>query len=242
MLEDQLSKSPVPENTPFQGVPFVVKEELCHMAGVPFSMGSRLSENMVLDYDSELMLRFRQAGLVPVGTTTLPELGFAPTSEAVLYGPTHNPWKKGFSVGGSSGGSAACVAAGITPIGYGNDGGGSIRIPASSCGLVGLKPSRGRIPTGPDNGELLSGIGVEFALTRSVRDTAALLDAVAGPDAGCPYWSERPPQPYYESMQLPPRRLRIAWTSQPTMHVDVHPDYTRRPEPEDIVKILASNG
>ena len=142
------------------------------------------------------MARFRRAGLVLAGTTQTPEFGYNPTTETTAFGPVHNPWDLGRSPGGSSGGSGAAVAAGIVPIAHANDGGGSIRIPASCNGLVGLKPSRDRIPSGPDYGDLLCGLACEFVLTRSVRDTAAMLDAVAGPDIGAPGHPIPPARPY----------------------------------------------
>ena len=142
---------------PFQGVPFLIKELMCHAAGVPLDFGSRLAQGVVFQHDTELMARFRRAGLVLVGTTQTPEFGYNPTTETVLHGPVHNPWMRGRSAGGSSGGSAAAVAAGIVPIAHANDGGGSIRIPASCNGLVGLKPTRDRTPTGPDASDPLCG-------------------------------------------------------------------------------------
>ncbi|MFU1794467.1 amidase [Paenibacillus azoreducens] len=208
------SESVLPKG-PFTGVPFLLKDSTLHAAGVPLNSGSRLGEGMIYPYDSELMRRFRQAGLVTMGSTTAPEFGFNATTEAVLYGPTRNPWNPEKSPGGSSGGSAAAVAAGIVPLAHANDGGGSIRIPASCNGLVGLKPTRGRTPNGPDNGEVLSGLGVQFAVTKSVRDAAALLDAVAGPDSGAYAWAERPGRPFSAEAAAEPGRLRIAWTGNP---------------------------
>ncbi|WP_233455130.1 amidase [Paenibacillus elgii] len=208
------SESVLPDG-PFAGVPFLTKDSTLHAAGVPLNSGSRLGEGMVYPYDSELMRRFRQAGLVTLGSTTAPEFGFNATTEAVLYGPTRNPWNPERSPGGSSGGSAAAVAAGIVPFAHANDGGGSIRIPASCNGLVGLKPTRGRTPNGPDSGEVLSGLGVQFAVTKTVRDAAALLDAVAGPDPGAYAWAERPGRPFSVEAAAAPGRLRIAWTAKP---------------------------
>lgn len=210
---------------PFQGVPFVLKELVLHAAGVPMHMGSRLAQGLTLPHDTELMARFRRAGLVAVATTTTPEFGYNANTEPALHGPTRNPWNPERSPGGSSGGSAASVAAGIAPIGHANDGGGSIRIPAACCGLVGWKPTRGRIPTGPDYGELLNGIAIEFAVTRSVRDAAALLDAVAGPDPGCYGWAEPPGTPFLTQASSPPARLRIAWMEEPLTGVPVDPEY-----------------
>ncbi|WP_089729932.1 amidase [Candidatus Thiosymbion oneisti] len=226
VLADQARKeieAGLPEG-PFQGVPFVIKEMIAHAAGVTMQMGSRLTEGLILPHDTELMTRFRKAGLVTVATTTTPEFGFNANTEPVLHGSTRNPWNTERSPGGSSGGSAASVAAGIAPIGHANDGGGSIRVPAACCGLVGLKPTRGRIPTGPDYGELLSGIAIEFAVTRSVRDAAALLDAVAGPDPGCYGWAEPPKTPFLSQASNPPEKLRIAWMEKPLSGVPVDPE------------------
>jgi amidase len=175
-----------PPTGPFAGVPFVIKELVLHAKNVRLDSGCRLAQGMVPTADTELMARFRRAGLVLMGTTQTPELGYNPTTETVLFGPVHNPWDLTRSAGGSSGGSGAAVAAGIVPVAHANDGGGSIRIPAACNGLVGLKPTRDRTPTGPDYADPLCGLAIEFAVTRTVRDTAALLDAVAGPDVGAP--------------------------------------------------------
>ncbi|MBK5502501.1 amidase [Peribacillus sp. TH14] len=211
-------------NGPFKGVPFLIKEMALHASGIPSRMGSKLADGFVLPHDTELMARFRKAGFVTIGTTATPEFAFNATTESVLYGPSRNPWNNERSSGGSSGGSGAAVAAGIVPLAHANDGGGSIRIPASCNGLIGLKPTRGRIPTGPDMGEVLCGLGIEFALTRTMRDTAALLDAVSGPDLGCYAWAERPTTPYLKELSTPPQRLRIAWTDKPLSGVPVNPE------------------
>ena len=209
---------------PFTGVPFLIKEIVLHAKGVRCEMGSKLAQGYVPDADTELMARFRRAGLVLAGTTQTPEFGYNPTTETRAFGPVHNPWDLGRSPGGSSGGSGAAVAAGIVPVAHANDGGGSIRIPASCNGLVGLKPSRDRIPSGPDYGDLLCGLACEFALTRSVRDAAALLDAVAGPDPGAPGHPVPPARPYRELIGTPPGRLRIAWTATPASGAKVDPE------------------
>ncbi len=200
---------------PFTGVPLLIKELILHAAGVRQDMGSRLAQGTIPATDTELMARFRRAGLVLVGTTQTPELGYNPTTETVLFGPVHNPWDTGRSPGGSSGGSGAAVAAGIVPVAHANDGGGSIRIPASCNGLVGLKPTRDRIPTGPDYGDPLMGLACEFAVTRTVRDAAALLDMVAGPDVGAPSHPVPPARPFAQEVGAPTGRLRIAWTTTP---------------------------
>jgi amidase len=196
---------------PFTGVPFLLKDLVLHMAGVPTDLGCRLFRGVVFPHDTTLMARYRQAGVVALGRTNTPELGFNASTEPVLHGPTHNPWHPEFSPGGSSGGSAAAVSAGIVPVAYGNDGAGSIRIPASLCGLFGLKPTRGRTPAGPDVADGLNGLGVEHVLSRSVRDSAAMLDATLGPDVGDPYTITPPERPYLEEVGREPGRLRIAF-------------------------------
>ncbi len=198
---------------PFRGVPFLLKELVCYAAGVGFSMGSRLAQGYVPKEETELFARFRRAGLVLAGTTQTPELGYNPTTETVLFGPVHNPWKSGHSAGGSSGGSAAAVAAGIVPMAHANDGGGSIRIPAACCGLVGLKPTRDRVPLGPTLGDALAGLACELVVSRTVRDTAAALDAVAGPDVGGPAQIQAPARPYREEVGADPGSLRVAWST-----------------------------
>lgn len=200
---------------PFAGVPFVLKDLDGTAAGQPLHAGTRFlkERGYVADTDSELTVRFRAAGLVVIGRTNTPELGLVTTTEPEAWGPTRNPWDPGRSTGGSSGGSAACVAAGIVPAAHAGDGGGSIRIPASECGLVGLKPSRGRSTLGPELGEAWAGLVTRLAVTRSVRDTAALLDAVAGPGVGDPYWAPPPARPYLDAVGADPGSLRVGWTA-----------------------------
>jgi amidase len=159
-----------------------------------------------------------------MGKTNLPEFGILATTEPHAFGPTRNPWNIAHSSGGSSGGSAAAVASGMVPMAHGNDGGGSIRIPASCCGLFGLKPTRGRNPLGPDVGEAMGGLVMEHALTRSVRDSAALLDATAGPDLGDPYWAPPPARPFLQEVGADPGRLRIAFSFETPTGTPVHPD------------------
>ncbi|MEV0671598.1 amidase family protein [Mycobacterium sp. NPDC050441] len=208
-------------NGVFRGVPFALKDFAIHAAGVPTRFGSRLAgHGVAFPYDTELMTRFRAAGLGAVALTTTPEFAFNGNTEPVTQGSTRNPWDTTRSAGGSSGGSAALVAARALPIAHATDGGGSIRIPASANGLVGLKPSRGRVPVGPDASEPLSGLGAEFGLTRSVRDCAALLDAVSGPASGDKYIIRDPARPYLEELGRDPGRLRIAihtesWSGDP---------------------------
>jgi amidase len=212
---------------PFAGVPFLLKDLLCTVEGVPTSCGSRLLRDVPQTRDSEMVLRYRAAGLIFLGKTNTPEFGLLPYTEPDAFGPTNNPWDLSRTAGGSSGGSAAAVAAGMVPLASGGDGGGSIRIPASCCGLFGLKPTRGRTPTGPDVGELWRGFVQEHVLTRSVRDSAAMLDAVAGPDVGAPYWAPPSARPFLDEVPAEPGRLRVAFTSQALMGHDVHADCRR---------------
>jgi len=212
---------------PFRGVPFLLKDLICQSEGDPFHAGMRFLRDLgwKSDHDTYLAARLRDAGFVFLGKTNVPELGPLPTTEPEAYGPTRNPWSLSHSPGGSSGGSGAAVAAGFVPAAHGNDGGGSIRIPSSACGLVGLKPSRGRVSLGPDNGDLWSGCVAEHVLTRSVRDTAAILDVVAGPMPGDPYYLPAPARPFRGEVQVDPGRLRIGFmTKAPADIVPVDPD------------------
>jgi amidase len=213
-----------PPTGPFRGVPFLVKNLQTTCAGAHYTAGSRLFKGFVAPIDTELVTRFRAAGLVIVGTTNTPEFGILPTTEPELHGAARNPWDPTRSTGGSSGGSAAAVAAGLVPFAHANDGGGSIRIPASCCGLFGLKPTRGRNPMGPFVGDIMNGLVVEHAVTRSVRDSAALLDATAGADQGAPYWAPPAARPFREEVGIPPGRLRIAFTTTAPSGVPIHPD------------------
>ena len=194
---------------PFSGVPFLVKEFGMHFKGMKTSAGSRLAAGIEFDNDTELMARCKKAGLITVGTSTTPEMAFNVNSEAKVYGSTCNPWNLEHSVGGSSGGAGAGVASGMVPIAHANDGGGSIRIPAACNGVVGMKPSRGRVPTGPDSGIFLWGLAIEFAVTRSVRDSAALLDAVSAPDSGYFYTAVPPKRSFLTAALTPSDSLRI---------------------------------
>ena len=199
-----------PPDGPFVGVPFLAKDFLIFYAGIPTNAASRLFVGDVRNRDSEIVRRFKRAGLITVGKSSTSELAISAVAESVLHGPTRNPWNIELSPGGSSGGSAAAVASGIVPIAHANDAGGSIRIPAACTGLVGLKPSRGRNPLGPEHGDVWLGLVAEHVMTRSVRDSAAMLDATAGPDVGAPYFAPPPPRPFLEEVSLPPGRLRIA--------------------------------
>jgi amidase len=195
---------------PFTGVPYALKDLGALYTGAVTSYGSRLFAGAVADHDSEYTVRLKRAGLVILAKTNTPEMGLAPSTEPRLFGPTRNPWNRAHSAGGSSGGSAAAVAGGMLPMAHATDGGGSIRIPASCCGLFGLKPTRARNPMGPDAGEGWGGASVGHAVTRSVRDSAALLDVTAGPDVGDPYWAPPPAGPFLDEVGRPPGRLRIA--------------------------------
>jgi amidase len=196
----------------FTGVPFLTKDLLATIAGVRHTAGTAFQKDWVAPIDSELVRRLRRAGLVIFGVTNTPELGILPTTEPALFGPSRNPWDPSRTTGGSSGGSAAAVAAGVVPMAHGNDGGGSIRIPAACCGLFGLKPTRGRNPLGPVIGDIMHGLVVEHAITRSVRDSAALLDATEGADPGAPYVAPAKARPYAAEVGTKPGRLRIGWT------------------------------
>ncbi len=217
---------PLPDG-PLRGVPMLLKDLLATVQGVPTAFGNRMLRSVPAVRDSELVRRLRAAGVVLLGKTNTPEFGLTPYTEPEAFGPTRNPWDRSRTPGGSSGGSAAAVAAGMVPVASGGDGGGSIRIPASCCGLFGLKVSRGRTPTGPDCGELWHGFAGEHALTRSVRDSAALLDATAGEDAGAPYAAPPAPASFLGEVARPPPRLRIAFTVRPLFgasSAEVHPD------------------
>ena len=194
---------------PFAGVPFLVKDIVGATAGRRNELGSRIAAGVIAQQDSYLMTRFRQAGLVTIGRTTTPEFGTSTTTESIATGPTRNPWDTSRNAGGSSGGSGAAIAAGIVPLAHATDGGGSIRVPASVNGLFGIKPSRGRVSNGPALDEVWSGLAVQFALSRSVRDSAALLDAVHGPEAGEPYIIFPPSRPYLLEAATAPDALRI---------------------------------
>lgn len=200
---------------PLSGVPFLMKGLGLMMTGVRCAQGSALFADFVADHDSTIVSRIRRAGLVVLGTTNSPEFGLSSTTEPALFGPTRNPWNPEYSPGGSSGGSAAAVAARIVPAANASDGGGSIRIPSSNCGLVGLKVSRGRTPSGPDVGEGWGGLSNEHVVTRTVRDSAALLDATHGPAPGDPYFANPPERPFLDEVGRDPGQLRIALMTSP---------------------------
>jgi amidase len=234
------ARSEVAAEGPFRGVPFLLKDLLALLAGTCTTNGCRLYAGQIAPQDSELVRRQRAAGLVIVGKTNTPELGILPVTEPALHGPARNPWSLAHTPGGSSGGAAAAVAAGIVPMAHGNDGGGSIRIPASCCGLFGLKPTRARNPLGPFVGEGWHGMVVEHAVTRSVRDSAALLDATCGPDVGAPYVAPPPERPFLEETKREPRKLRIAVTASSLLGSTVHPDCVAAAQ--DAAKLCASLG
>ncbi|HEV7733157.1 MAG TPA: amidase [Candidatus Binatia bacterium] len=217
-----------PGSGPFHGVPFLVKDLLCSTAGDPMHMGTRFLRDVGFraPHDSFLAQKLRAAGFIILGRTNTPELGTLPATEPDAYGPTRNPWNPEHSTGGSSGGSAAAVAAGLVPAAHANDGGGSIRIPASECGLVGLKPSRGRTSFGPDVGDGMGGMVCEGTVTRSVRDTAGILDAIAGHMPGDPYTAPPPGRPYGQEVGTAPGKLRVGMLLRPpanmgTVHAEV---------------------
>ncbi|GAB3908707.1 amidase family protein [Kibdelosporangium lantanae] len=209
---------------PFAGVPFMIKDSQPMAAGVEFTIGSRALDGIRAAHDSDLMKRFRAAGLATYGVTTVPEMCLSFATESVRYGVTRNPFDPSRGVGGSSGGAAAMVAAGAVPVAHANDAAGSIRIPASCCGLVGLKPSRGRVPTGPDTGDPVFGMAYEFAVTRTVRDTAHLLDLVQGPAVGDKYTAPPPLRPYVQELTAEPGALRVALSTTAWSGVAVDPE------------------
>lgn len=214
-----------PGDGPFAGVPIVIKDIGCVMKGEPHHLGNRALK--AVDFrspvDSALYRRFREAGFVAIGRTNAPEMGSTITTEPVAYGASRNPWNLDHSTGGSSGGSAAAVAAGIVAVGHANDGGGSIRVPASECGLVGLKPSRGRVSQAPLVGESWAGATIDGVVTRTVRDTAAALDAISGYEPGDPYMAPPFVRPLLEEVGTDPGRLRIGVADRSPL-VASHPD------------------
>jgi Asp-tRNA(Asn)/Glu-tRNA(Gln) amidotransferase A subunit family amidase len=225
---------------PFAGVPFLLKDLYADYAGVRLTYGSQLFADNVPDHDSELVARYKRAGLVIFGRTASPEFGITTSTESVLFGATRNPWNLERMAGGSSGGAAAAVAAGILPAAHASDGGGSIRIPASCCGLFGLKPTRARTPAGPDAGEGWSGMSTAHVVSRSVRDSAALLDATHGADPGAPYWAPPPPRPFLDEVGAPPGRLRLALQTRTFNGAPTHPDCVAAAE--DAAKLCADLG
>jgi amidase len=230
-----------PGDGPFRGVPLLLKDLDAAVCGVPHAAGCRFLADFRPSRDSTIVERFRRAGAVIFGKTSTPELGILPFTETKLCGPTRNPWNLDVTPGGSSGGAGAAVAAGILPVAHGNDGGGSIRIPASCCGLFGLKPTRGRTPVGPDHSQLWHGFAIGHVLSRSVRDSAAMLDAIAGPEPTSPYWAPPARGPFLAEVGAPPGRLRIALTKRPFVtSVPPHPDCVAAAD--DAARLLAELG
>jgi amidase len=220
-------------DAPLRGVPFLVKDLAIPMEGEPEHEGMRAlkESDRVAPATSHLARRWQEAGLIILGRTSSPELGIMPTTEPAAYGATRNPWNTDRTPGGSSGGSAAAVASGMVPAAHASDGGGSIRIPAACCGLVGLKTSRGRTSVGPGSGEIARPLSVQFAVTRTVRDAAALLDVAAGREPGDPFVAPPPPQPYRELIGQAPPPLRIGMmTTMPGTNDPVHPDHVAATE------------
>jgi len=242
MFQDALAraKGPLPKG-PFTGVPFLLKDyRIDMMAGFPLAEGCRAWKNYIPDRDSEIVKRYLDAGLIIVGKTTVPEFCLLGTVEPELTGRTSNPWNIAYSTGGSSGGAGAAVAARMVPMASAGDGGGSIRIPSSNCGLFGLKPTRGRTPLGPDIGESWQGAAVSHVLTLSVRDSAAMLDATQGADPGAPYTIPSPDKPYIQEIKKSPGKLRIAFTTRSMTGSVVHPDCAAMVE--DTAVLLAKLG
>ena len=229
-----------PPEGPFAGVPFLLKDLYAAYAGARLTHGSRLFTDFVPDHDSELVARYRRAGLVIFGRSASPEFGITTSTESLLFGATRNPWNLDRMAGGSSGGAAAAVSAGIVPAANASDGGGSIRIPASCCGLFGLKPTRARTPSGPDAGEGWSGMSTAHVVSRSVRDSAALLDATHGADLGAPYWAPPPERPFLQEVGAAPGRLRIGLQTRSFNGVATHADCLAAAE--DAAKLCESLG
>jgi amidase len=217
-------------SAPLAGVPILMKDLGANCAGVPYTAGSKVLKDYVPNHDSEHTARLKRAGLIILGITNVPELGFNASTEPDLYGPTHNPWNVALTPGGSSGGSAAAVAAGMVPIAHATDGGGSIRVPAAACGLFGLKPTRLRNPWGPDAGDVLFGLAVQHVVTRSVRDSAAVLDATEGTESGAPYAAPPKDRPFLQEVGANPGKLRIAFATATHSGAAVHADCVKAVE------------
>jgi len=232
-------KDGLPKGT-FTGVPFLLKDLGASLKGTVTTGGMRLMREAVVDYDTTYVERIKAAGFSIFGKTHSPELGATTTSESRLWGKTRNPWNLERIAGGSSGGASAAVAAGIIPLAHATDGGGSIRIPASCCGLFGLKPTRARTPSGPKRGEGWGGMSIGHCVSRSVRDSAALLDATAGPALGDPYYAPKQERPYIDELKHAPGKLRIAFSTANALNAPVHPDVIAAVK--DAAKLLESLG
>jgi Asp-tRNA(Asn)/Glu-tRNA(Gln) amidotransferase A subunit family amidase len=209
---------------PLSGVPFLIKDLGFFEKGEPATFGSSLFKDFVADHDSAYVVRCKRAGLVIMGRSSSPEFGLNPNTEPRLYGSCRNPWNLEHSAGGSSGGAAAAVIAGVLPAAHATDGGGSIRIPAAQCGLFGLKPSRGRMSLSPDAGEGWGGLSIGHVVTRSVRDSALMLDCTAGPEPGDPYAAPTPEHSFVEAISQPPRKLKIAMMLKDHRGNKIHPE------------------
>jgi amidase len=219
-----------PSEAPFCGVPFLLKDAHHALQGFPMSCGSALLKTYTPQYDAEIVNRFKKAGLAILGKTNTPEFKLAYVTEPKAFGPTRNPWNLDYSCGGSSGGSAAAVAAGIVPFASATDEGGSIRVPASYCGLFGLKPSRGRTPVGPDFDEEWDGMSHSHVVTRSVRDSAAMLDAVSSFENGAPYGIFNKERPFIEEVEIAPGKLRISFCLRAAYGKNIHPECVKAVE------------
>ncbi|MCZ4297975.1 amidase [Henriciella marina] len=232
-------KDGLPEG-PFTGVPFAVKDLGARLKGQPITSGSRAFKDTIADMDAELVKRQREAGLVIFGQTTSPEFGLTTSTESALYGKTRNPWNTEHTSGGSSGGASACVAAGVIPMAHASDGGGSIRIPAACTGLVGLKPSRGRVPMGPPQSENSFGLSTNHCVARSVRDSATLLDVTHGQEPGARYVAPPPEGSFLSAVEREPDALKIAvWNTAPN---GVKPDKDAQAGLDATVKLLGALG
>jgi amidase len=223
-FDEARAKADALPDGPFRGVPFLVKDLLIQVAGWPRTSGSRYCKDVVDAQDDGLMRRYRASGVAAIGKTNLSEFGIAGTTEGQLYGPCRNPWNLEHIVGGSSGGAAAAVAAGIVPMAHGGDGRGSIRIPASCCGLVGMKPTRDRSPHLPDGYDFAQGFVVEHVITRTVRDSAVMLDVTGQPEPGSPYAAPAKDRPYAEETLRSPGKLKIAYSSEIANGRPCHPE------------------
>src|SRR3989441_12199227 len=215
---------------PFRGVPFLMKDVFGHEAGRKIEFGSRLCKDMIVQTDTHYCRLLQASGVNILGRSAAPEYSMSGTTESALYGNTSTPWKRGYSAGGSTGGGMAAVGARIVPIAHGSDIAGSIRIPASMCGGVGLKPSRGRVSLGPLQDENGFGLGQNFVQTMSVRDAAAMLDCVAAPQIGDPFLIPKPEASYAALTRMRPPALRIGWSTKPLMGVEVDPEVARAVE------------
>ena len=228
LLQESVARQSIADGLPqgpFRGVPFLIKDLGIEAKDFPSHNGSRLLANTTYRGDSSIFARIKATGVVTFGRTTSPEGGIGAATEAAVYGgPTRNPWNLNYTSGGSSGGAGAAVAAGIVAFAHGSDGGGSVRIPASSCGLFGFKPTRARLPDGPYAGEGWAGMAIDGFLTRSVRDTAVMLDACEGADLGAPYWAPPLADGHAAAISRPPRRLRVAICDTTLTGEPIHPE------------------